>query len=86
MKTPASIWNPSPRRYDPHPPRWEYSPGAWVLKVDSQGKVKLKGRKWKISKALTGEWVQVVATGQRWMIFYCATLVREIDTPTVKDV
>jgi transposase InsO family protein len=101
MKTPASIWNPSPRRYDPHPARWEYSPGAWVLKVDSQGKVKLKGRKWKISKALTGEWVQVVATGQRWMIFYCATLVREIDpliqcstivehwipdTPTVKDV
>ena len=63
--------------------------------------MKLKGRKWKISKALTGEWVQVVATGQRWMIFYCATLVREIDpliqcstivehwipdTPTVKDV
>jgi len=63
--------------------------------------VKLKGRKWKISKALKGEWVQVVATGQRWMIFYYATLVREIDpliqcstivehwipdTPTVKDV
>src|ERR1700680_2660133 len=45
MKTPASIWNPSPRRYDPHPPRWEYSPGAWVLKVHSQRNGKIKGTK-----------------------------------------
>ena len=24
MKTPATVWSPSRRRYDPHPPRWEY--------------------------------------------------------------
>ena len=54
MKTPASMWNPSPRRYNPQPPRWEYPSGAWVLKVDSQEKVKVKGRNWKISKALAG--------------------------------
>jgi len=79
MKTPATVWRPSPKRYDPHPPRWEYPSGAYVRKVDSSGKVKLQGRNWNISQALAGEWVQVVATGKRWMVFYCTTLVREID-------
>jgi hypothetical protein len=41
--------------------------------------VKAQGRNWKINKALAGEWVQLVPTGQRWMVFYCSTLVREID-------
>ena len=79
MKTPASAWCPSPRQYDPHPPRWEYPPGARVLKVDSSGKVKLKGRNWNINKALAGEWVQIVTSAERWMVFYCTTLIREID-------
>ena len=79
MKTPASVWMPSPRRYDPQPPRWEYPEGTWVLKVGSDGKVRAKGHNWKINKALAGEWVQLVPTGPRWMVFYCATLIREID-------
>lgn len=79
MKTPASVWRPSAKRYDPHPPRWEYPTGAWVLKVDCQGKVEIKRRKWTISQALTGERVQVVPINGRWLIFYCATLVRELD-------
>jgi transposase InsO family protein len=79
MKTPASVWKPSPRRYDPHPPRWEYPAGAWVLKVSTDGKVKIKGRNWKVNKALTGEWVRIVPIEKRWLVFYCSTLVREID-------
>jgi hypothetical protein len=79
MKTPATVWTPSLRRYDPHPPRWVYPSGAQVRKVDSSGKVKLQGRNWNISQALVGEWVQLINTGDRWMVFYCTTLVREID-------
>ncbi len=79
MKTPASVWNRSPRPYDSHPPRWEYPLGAKVLKVSSEGQVKIKGHKWKISKALSGEWVQLVAIEKRCLVFYCATLIREID-------
>jgi transposase InsO family protein len=79
LKTPASLWNPSPRRYNPSPPRWEYPAGAWVLKVGSDGKIKAKGRNWKINKALAGEWVQAVRLENRIMIFYCATMVRELD-------
>lgn len=79
LQTPASVWRPSPRRYDPQPPRWEYPVGAWVLKVDPQGKVEVQGWKWKISKSLCGEWVRLVAIEHRVLVYYCATLFREID-------
>jgi Integrase core domain len=79
MRTPATMWQPSLHRYDPHPPRWEYPAGAWVLKVDCQGKLEIKGKKWKINRSLAGEWVQVVRLEQRMMVFYCTTLIRELD-------
>jgi len=79
MRTPASVWRPSRRRYNPRPPQWEYPPGAWLLKVDPQGKVEVKGWKWKVSKALAGEWVRLVAIEDRVLVYYCATLFREID-------
>jgi transposase InsO family protein len=79
MQTPATRWQPSSRRYQPNPPPWEYPEGAWLLKVDCQGKLDLKGRKWRISKALSGEYVQIVPIEQRLMVFFCSTLVREID-------
>ena len=79
MQTPATLWHPSPRRYDPHPPRWEYPQDAWVLKVDCQGKLDIQGQKWRVGKALSGEWVQVVPVEQRMLVFYCTTLIRELD-------
>ena len=79
MRTPASVWRPSSKSYDPRPPKWEYPTGARVLKVDPQGKVEVKGWKWKISKALVGEWVQLVAIDHRVLVYYCSTLCREID-------
>ena len=79
MLVPASRWQPSPRRYNPNPPRWEYPQGAWVLKIDCQGKLDLKGRKWHVSRALAGEYVQLLPIQQRLMVFFCSTLMREID-------
>ncbi|MGH9510944.1 MAG: integrase core domain-containing protein [Terriglobales bacterium] len=79
MRTPATLWRPSLRRYDPHPPRWEYPEGSWVLKVDCQGKLDIRNQKWRISRALAGEWVRVVRVQQRMMVFYCTTLIRELD-------
>jgi hypothetical protein len=79
MQTPATRWRPSPRRYAPKPPRWEYPVGAWVLEVDSQGKLNIKDQKWRISKALSGESVQVVRVEDRLLVFFCATLVRELN-------
>jgi len=79
MQTPASRWRPSTRRYEANPPRWEYPAGARVLKVDSQGKLTLKGKNWSISDSLAGEWVQVKQLEQRLQVYYCTTLIREID-------
>ncbi|HST09966.1 MAG TPA: hypothetical protein VLL05_06300 [Terriglobales bacterium] len=85
MKTPAAIWRPSPRRYEPHPQRWEYPAGAWVLKLDCQGKLDIGGRKWKVSSSLAGEYVQVVRMEHRMMVFFCTTLIRELDVETQRS-
>jgi hypothetical protein len=53
-----------------------------VLKVDCQGKLDIKGQKWNVSQALSGEWVQIVCVEQRLMVFYCTTLIRELDPGT----
>ena len=79
MQTPASRWRPSLRRYDPNPPRWQYPEGAWVLKVDCQGKLDLRNTKWRIGRALAGEWVQVLEVEQRLQVYYCNTLIRELE-------
>jgi hypothetical protein len=85
MQTPATRWQPSARRYDPNPPRWEYPQGAWVLKVDCQGKLDIGQQKWRVSKTLAGEWVQVIRIEQRMLVFYCNTLVRELDPGTQRS-
>ncbi len=79
MQTPASVWRPSPRCYNLCPPSWEYPQGAWTLKVDCQGTVDIAGRRWRIGKTLAGERVLIQPLEQRYLVFYCATLVRELD-------
>jgi len=83
MKTPAELWQPSPRRYNPCPPNWEYPEGAWTLKVDCQGTVDIAGRRWRIGKTLVGERVHIQPVEERYLVYYCATLVRELD-PAMK--
>jgi transposase InsO family protein len=81
MQTPAQLWRPSTRRYDPCPPAWQYPEGAWTLKVDSHGTIDIAGRCWRIGKTLAGERVLIQPIEQRYLVFYCNTLVRELDPP-----
>jgi hypothetical protein len=85
MLTPAMRWQPSARRYDANPSRWQYPEGAWVLKIDSSGKLDIDGRKWKISQALAGEYVHILPIEQRLLVYYCATLMRELDLDTQRS-
>ena len=85
MKTPASVWRPSARRYDPHPPPWVYPEGAWTLKVDCQGTIDIQGRRCRIGKTLAGERVMIQPIEQRCLVFYCSTLVREINPSTQRS-
>ena len=83
MKTPASRWQPSPRPYNPIPPPWEYPEGAWTLKVDNHGTIDIKEQPYRISKALTGERVRIVPIEKRYLVYYCNTLIRELN-PAMK--
>ncbi len=81
MKTPASLWRPSERRYQANPPAWAYEAGAEVRRLGQAGQLSIAGKRWDISKALTGEWVQLVRMGERILVYYCRSLVRELDPP-----
>jgi len=79
MKTPASVWRPSARHYDPSPPEWEYERGSEVLRLGPHGQLKLAGRWWQVCEALAGEVVKLERVEERMLVYYCQTLVREID-------
>lgn len=81
MKTPATIWSKSPRAYQAQLAAWEYETGAEVRKVAAQGQLCIAGRRWEISRALAGEWVQLVRIHDRILVYYCRSLVRELDPP-----
>ncbi len=79
MRSPSSLWQPSSRAYDPNPPTWEYGEGAELRKVNTEGDIYINDTPWKVSKALRREMVQIQRLDQRILVFYCKTLVREID-------
>jgi transposase InsO family protein len=83
MRTPAELWQPSPRPYNPCPPPWEYPADAWTLKVDCQGTIDIKDQRWRIGKTLAGERVLIQPVEERFLVYYCNTLVRELD-PSMK--
>jgi transposase InsO family protein len=79
MQTPATVWRQSERRYEPNPRRWEYEQGSEVVKVAPEGHIRVDGRRWEISRALAGEWVQLIRVEERILVYYCRSLVRELD-------
>jgi transposase InsO family protein len=79
MKTPSTRWVPSPRRYQPHPPPWCYPAGAEVRALGSQGQLRLHGQRWEISQALAREPVRLVRISNRILVYYCNSLLKEID-------
>jgi transposase InsO family protein len=85
MKTPAAVWSKSSRRYVANPPAWEYETGAEVRKLSTQGQLQVAKRRWDISRALAGEWVQVVRVDGRALVYYCRSLVRELDLVTQRS-
>jgi hypothetical protein len=49
------------------------------LKVGSPGTLDAYGIRWKIARALGGERVQLQRVSQRVLVYYCRTLIRELD-------
>jgi transposase InsO family protein len=79
MRTPGSVWSKSERRYEPNPPAWEYETGSEVVKVAAEGHIRIAGQRWEISRALAGEWVQLIRPDDKILVYYCRSLVRELE-------
>jgi len=79
MKTPATVWHRSARQYQANPAAWEYETGSEVIKVEPEGHIRVDGKRWEISRALAGEWVQLIRMDERILVYYCRSLVRELD-------
>jgi hypothetical protein len=47
--------------------------------VSSQGSLDAYRIRWRIARTLAGEWVQLERVGQRVLVYYCRTLIRELD-------
>ena len=63
----------------PPPPAWDYGPEAETRKVAPDSDIWISNRGWKINQALVGETVQIRRIDQRVLVYFCNTLVREID-------
>ena len=85
MKTPATVWQKSARRYVAQPPAWEYEAGAEVHRLSTVGQLQLQRRLWEISRALAGEWVRIERLDGRVLVYYCHSLVRELDLLTPRS-
>jgi hypothetical protein len=49
------------------------------LKVDCQGTIDIQDRRWRIGKTLAGERVHIQPVEERFLVYFCNTLVRELD-------
>ena len=79
MRTPVSLWRPSPRPYQEQPQPWQYPAGYQALPLNEKGELKWEGWRWTVSRALKNQVVGVDATGGKALVYYCNTPVVELD-------
>lgn len=82
MHTPASRWQPSERSFQLHPPDWNYAAEIEPFRLSSQGQLQWHGQRWEISRALRNQLVGLQRIEQRALVYFCNTIVREIDLRT----
>lgn len=79
MQTPSTRWQPSQRLYTANPKEWEYSTEMEVRQLDGDGRLFWQSRRWEISAALRRQKVGVQVIGNRAIVFFCKTPMRELD-------
>ena len=79
MGLPASRWQPSPRAFQPEFKPWEYPDPPNVRTVRENGGLYLRGQRYFISRAFIGEQVQLEFLENRVIVWFCRTLIRELD-------
>jgi transposase InsO family protein len=82
MATPASRWRPSPRLFQSEPPDWDYPAQMQVLRLSGEGQLGWCGRRWEISRALRRQRIGLDLVGDRAIVYFCRTPIRELDRAT----
>lgn len=86
MRPPASRFAPSGRAYRSVPPRWEYPAGSDVHRIDANGMVSYRAKRFFVSEALAGEEVACTAIARRVLVTYRQMYVRELHPRTGRSV
>jgi len=86
MEVPAERYQPSSRKYNPHPPEWQYQSGKLVKRLNSQGMLECPGGRRFVCEALANEYVQIEEIGRHWLIKFRHQYIREINLDTGKTV
>jgi transposase InsO family protein len=81
-RTPAECYHPSPRRYNPSPPEWEYPPGSTVKRLTPRGTLHWNGHLYFVCQAIPGERVWIRKVDHRLIVVYRNIMAREINTRT----
>lgn len=79
MLRPADRYRPSSKQYQAQPPQWEYPQGSEVRRLNTQGFLNYRGRRWFVSEALASRWVRVEHLDGKVLLSYRHMYVREID-------
>ena len=82
MATPASRWRPSTRAFQPTPAPWNYDAGLEVARLSKQGQLSWRHRRWELSRALRHQSVGIQTIGERAIVYFCNTAIRELDLRT----
>jgi transposase InsO family protein len=82
MATPSSRWRPSSRAFQPEPPQWQYPSTMEVVRLHSQGQLSWQKRRWEVSRALRHQLVGIERIGDRAILYFCQTPIREFHLPT----
>ncbi len=82
MQRPAEHYHASTRAYEPTPAEFGY-PAEWSLsRLNTQGMLSERGRRYFVCEALAGQTVAWRALGAKWLVRYRNMYVREIDPHT----
>jgi transposase InsO family protein len=79
MQVPFTRWRPSERCYQAHPPEWTYDAAMDVCRLDGDGRLSWSGQRWDISGALRRQLVGIERIGDRALVYFCHTAIRELD-------
>jgi len=79
LRRPGEIYQPSAQAYQEHPPEWEYPSGSEVQRLNRQGMLEVKGRRWFVCGALANQRVRIERIETKLLVSYRHMYVREID-------